>query len=124
METRAARLQNVINDALTSTVKADQLRAMALAAQQSCIGSQPWIDFVNLFATNDQELSELSTLKSAGAFTFCTVPTTHLLNAVSTVECTTTTTHTTTTYFCPREGEAARAKTTKKVIGKKRRKVR
>ena len=126
METRAERLLNVINDALTSTVRADQLRTTVLAAQQSSVGSQPWIDLVTLFARNEQELTELSTLSAAGGGTFlcCTVPTSYLLNTVSTVACTTTTTNTTTSYFCPGKGESAQGKSQKKVIGKKRQKVR
>ena len=113
---RAQNFQDVINEALANPAAAATLKANALAAHKSGVGSAKWIKLVTPFATNAKELAELTTLTSESGT--CTVPTSYLLQAASTVLCTTTTTTTTTSYFCP-EGSGGsksrqRAKTKKR----------
>lgn len=97
--TRGQKFQDVIDQALSDPGFAATLGAAALAAQDSGVGSEKWIALVNPFARNAQDLAELTTLTSESGS--CTVPTSFLLQTVSTVQCTMTTTNTTTSYFCP-----------------------
>ena len=95
------KLQDVINQALSDPIFAEELRVKAVQAFRDDVGSDAWEDFMQPFARDAAELACLRTLTSGDPNVDCTTGTRLTLTTTSTFACTMTTTTTTLSYFCP-----------------------
>jgi hypothetical protein len=112
--TRFEKLQQVIAQALTNPIFAEELRVKAAEAQSAGVGTDEWEALVSPFARNPTELAALRMLRSPERGIACTPTTSYILNAGSTVVCTLTTTTTTTSFFCPQAETTSKAKSKRK----------